>query len=336
MRLLYTAAAIGLIVLRCGGASAAEFFFQPRLEAGVMHYSFESEAINDSSLSMPVALNSGFTFTQKTFEFSDRLPFIGAGGTLFLGRFYLDVSGQYATGGRDASPVVYSGYGIESYDFENLYINTSSLVAESTHAARFDRIDAAVSLGYAFTRRFSMFVGCKWADTQFKAAFQGRYSTFGYYFDNDLDGPASFRLWGEADYCFKYQGPFVGVVQSWDCSHCRFLKGMFTANLALAYLSGKVTLDRLDQYIAVESINGQPVTPVVRHFNDGIFARYNTRGDAWGMTLGTGWRGETPMEGLTYFINASGYRYEFDAQENGQSDINETAVIVKLGLSYIF
>ncbi len=336
VRMVCAAALIGVIVLGAGPSLAVDLSFQPRMEVGVMYYSFESEAINEIHGSMPVALNSGFGITQEAFEFSDRLPFVGAGATFFLNRFFLDLSGQFAAGGQDAAPIVYSAYGIDSYDFENMYVNTGFMATESTHTARFNRSEAAVALGYAFTRRFGMFAGYKWAGTQFKTTFQGRYSTFGYYSDSDLDGPGAGRMWGEADYRFKYQGPFAGAVQSWDCSGRRFLKGVFTANLALACLSGKLTLDRLDQYLSVVSVNGQPVPAVVRHVDGGLFARFDTKGGAWGLTFGAGWHGETALEGLSYFINTSGYRYEFDARENSQSDINETAVIFKMGLSYIF
>jgi hypothetical protein len=325
-----------ILLLFTNQAQAADLFFQPRLETGVMYYAFESEAVNEAFISSAVPFNTGFGLTQKAFEFSGNLPFVGVGGTLFLNRFFLDISGQYASGGDDTTSIVYSAYGPESYDFDNLYINTAFMAAATDHAARFDRSDTAVSLGYAFTRRFSLYAGYKWAGTQFKTNFLGDYSQVGYNSDSDIDGPSAGRMWGEADFRFEYAGPFVGGIQSWDCGHSRFFRGRFTANLALAYLEGKVVLDRLYQYVSVDLINDQPVPEIIRPLENGYFARFNTKGNAWGLSFGLGWRGVTAWEGLSYSLGLSGYRYEFNAQENSQSDINETTVIFKVGLAYIF
>lgn len=69
----------------------------------------------------------------------------------------------------------------------------------------------------------------------------------------------------------------------------------------------------------------------------GVTNRFDTKGDALGFTLGVGWRGTTAVEGLSYFMGVSGYRYEFEADDSpDQSDINETAILYKAGLSYAF
>lgn len=320
-----------VILLISGPATAVEVSFQPRLETGAMYYAFESEPI-EITTSLPGTSNSDFGFTQKQFEYADYLSFIGAGGTFFFGRLFLDFSGQYAFDGDDTAFIAYS-----SYDVDYLYSGDSAFLSNETdHAARFDRSDTAVALGYGFTRRLCLFAGYKWAGTQFKTMFQGTYSSVQYYFDSGSSVPLAGRSWGEADYKFVYQGPFMGVVNSWDCSHGDLLKGMFTANLALAYLEGKVVLERRYQYLSINSINGQPVAEVARRTEKGPVTRLNTAGDAWGMTMGFGWHGETALDGLTYSLGLSGYRYEFDADENGQSDINETALIFKIGLAYVF
>lgn len=319
-----------IILLISGPATAVEVSFQPRLETGVMYYAFESESI-EATTSVPGTFNSDFGFTQKPFEYADYLPFVGAGGTFFYGRLFLDFSGQYASGGDDTTSIAYSSYDVDLDSGDSAFLSN-----ETDHTARFDRSDAAVSLGYGFTRRFCLFAGYKWAGTQFKTRFQGAYSSIQYYFDSDLSVPVAGRSWGEADYKFVYQGPFMGVVKSWDCSHGDFLPGMFTVNLALAYLEGKVVLERRYQYLSINSINGQPVPEVARRTEKGPVARLNTAGDTWGLTMGVGWHGETALDGLTYSLGLSGYRYEFDADENGQSDINETALIFKFGLAYVF
>jgi hypothetical protein len=315
---------------------AGDVSFQPRLEAGLMHYSFESEAINEHQLSLPVPLNSGTGYTQNAFEYSDTLPFIGVGGTFFLNRFFLDFSGQYAYNGEDTTPIIYSAYAIDSIDFDTPYVNTYFMAMDTSHTASIDRRDMAVSLGCALTRRLSLFAGYKWAETHFDTAYQGRYSAVDYNSDSVLDGSSAGRIWGEANYRFEYAGPFVGAVQSWECGQGGFLDGMLTANLALAHLEGKVVLERMDQYLVLESMDGQPVPEVIRHVGESGSVRINTKGDTWGLTMGIGWRGRTAVEGLSYFLGLNGYRYEFGAEENNQSDINETAVILKAGLAYIF
>lgn len=321
-----------ILLISCP-AAAVEIFFQPRVETGVMHYTFESESVSESTNSSPGFFNSGSGFTQKQFEFSDWLHFIGAGGTFFLGRLFLDFSGRYAVGGKDTSAVAYSGFEVLSDDAVDI---PAFLSNEIDYTARFDRSDTAVALGYAFSRRFCLFAGYKWAETQFETTFQGTYSSVLYSPVGDPDYHITGRSWGEADYRFAYQGPFMGLVQSWDCRRGDFLKGMFTTNLALAHLEGKVVLERRYQYVSITSLDGQPVPEVSREGDMGPVARHNTAGDAWGLTLGAGWRGETALDGLSYSVGMSGYRYEFDAEHRSESDINETALVFKIGLTYLF
>jgi hypothetical protein len=315
-----------VILLMFRPAMAGEVLLQPRLETGEAYYSFESEAMNITKISKPLPGQLGSNFTQKAFEYSGYMSFIGAGATLFVNRFFLDLCGQYASGGHDTTLITYSGYVSDSNGF---------IAADASHTASFDRSDAAVSLGYAFTRQFNLFAGYKWATSKFSTTFEGRYSLVNYNFGDEEDHAAG-RNWGEVDYKFEYKGPFVGAIHSWDCSHCRFIKGMFTANLALAHLEGDVVLKKQDQHWTINSINGQPVPEAIIQFESGISARVNTQGDTWGLTFGVGWRGATALEGLSYALGISGYRYEFDAEENNQSDIKETALIYKVGLAYVF
>jgi hypothetical protein len=84
-------------------------------------------------------------------------------------------------------------------------------------------------------------------------------------------------------------------------------------------------------------INDQQVPEVVEPLeNGGVSNRFDTDGDSLGLTLGIAWRGQTAVGGLSYNIGVHGYRYEFDSQDNGQSDINETAVVYKFGVAYVF
>jgi hypothetical protein len=323
---LNAAALTSLILLMINPATSAEVLFQPRMEAGEMYYAFESEAMNRTHVSKPVPGQLGSNFTQRAFEYKGYMPFIGAGATLFFNRFFLDLCGQYASGGHDTTPITFSGYFSDSDGF---------IATDASHTASFDRGDAAVSMGYAFTGHFNLFAGYKWARTEFDTTFDGRHSMVGYSFEDEADVAAG-RNWGNLDFEFEYQGPFIGAIHSWDCSQNRFLKGLFTVNLALAHLEGKVEVERRDQHWTIDSINGQPVPEVSRFVESGVSARVDTQGDTWGLTFGVGWRGVTALEGLSYAFGISGYRYEFDAEDNNQSDIQETALIYKVGLAYAF
>lgn len=316
-------------------ANAADLSFQPRLEAGVMYYSFESEAVSITQASDPVAFNAPGNFTQQAFKYGDNLPFIGVGGTFYLNRFFLDLSGQYAFDGKDRETISYSSFGY-SYNDELTYFG--HYVAQPTHNASFERRDMAVSLGYAFTRQFSLFVGYKKAKTEFTTLFEGPMNAVYDDVDPDRDFSSGILIWGEDDYSFEYEGPFVGAIYGWDFSQGRIIKGMLTANLALAHLEGEVVLNQQRGYMRLIWLDDQQFSESITLSleNGGMANRYDSKGSTLGFTIGVGWRGLTALEGLSYFIGISGYRYEFDADNDEQSDINETAVVYKGGLCYTF
>ena len=323
------------MLMLIGTADAARLSFQPRLEVGVMSYAFESEQISNTVVADPVTQDYGQSYSQQLFEYNGNLNFLGVGGTIFLGRFFLDISGQYARDGEDSETVGYSGYIAQNYDEDS----QSFIAAEPVHDVSFDRQDMAVSLGYTLGSQSSVFVGYKWAITQFDTTYQGPYSMVNYNVDDDLDGPSGGRVWGETQFSFEYQGPFIGAVQGWDFRPCRLIQGVFTTSLALAYLQGKVSLDRNTGYFE-QNWKGDQQTPeiVTQLEGGGVANRYDTKGNSVGLTLGVAWRGSTAVDGLSYNIGISGYRYEFDAQDkdNPQSDINETCVVYKFGIAYVF
>ena len=323
---VYAAAIIGVLILWGGSAIAGEVFLQPRLETGVMEYTFKSQAINQIEVSQPVPEQSGFSITQTAFDFSGFMPFVSAGATAFVNRFFLDLCGQYGWGGDDSASIASSGFTRDPDSF---------LAFETDNAASFDRGEAAVSIGYAFTRRFNLFTGYKWARTNFDTTFDGRYS-FVIHNSNGPDNYLAGRYWGAFGYRFEYEGPFVGAIHSWDCTHFNILPGAITVNLALAHLQGKVKVDRRDQHVTIDSVDGQPIPAVTGEPENGMFARLDTKGETWGLSAGLGWCGTTPLEGLSYTLGISGYRYEFDSDRRDQSDINETVMIYRVGLAYVF
>lgn len=64
---------LSLTLFFCSAVIAADLSFQPRLEVGLMQYSFESGPISQAIPTEPVEANSGFNFTQKNFEYNDAM-----------------------------------------------------------------------------------------------------------------------------------------------------------------------------------------------------------------------------------------------------------------------
>lgn len=328
----YVARIVFTVLFLFSPAGAVDFSFQPRLEAGLMQYSFESGPISMTFPSELVESNSGFNFTQQAYEYDDHLLVLGAGGTLFLGPFFIDFSGQFANEGKSSATVSYSGFYTD--DQSDSYF----LGADPLYEASFDRTDVAVALGYSFSRFFSLFAGYKMSKTKFDTTYEGRLSSVAHYssgtgvFDS-IGG----RIWGDVAFDFEYQGPFVGAIQGWDFTNDFFIPGVLTGNLALAYLDGEVVVEQRNTGYTIDWVDGYEIPEIESNFENGsISNRLDTVGDALGITLGISWRGSTSVDGLSYSLIVSGYRYEFEAEDNAYSDINETAVVYKAGLSYAF
>lgn len=322
-------ALIVLTVFYSTPVMAVEFFAQPRLEAGIMYYSFESEAFSVTSESQHMPAN----FTQESFEYGDNMPFVGTGLTFFLGRCFLDVSGQWAFDGEDGERVSYSAFALSVNN--NFAGYTSS---DPVHDASFDRTEFAASIGYAFNERFSLFVGYKQATTEFATTFRGSHSFKSDTFDNAYQGPSGGNVWGKDEFSFEHRGPFIGAIYGWEFGDNRFFKGMLTVTLAVAYLEGEVELNRKESSMNITWIDDRvyPGDIVLSSGKSSIANRYDTSGDSIGLTFGFGWRGSTGVKGLSYAIGVSGYRYEFEADEQDKSEINETVVTYKGGLSFAF
>lgn len=330
---LYITYAAGIpmaVLFFWGTVMAADFSFQPRLEIGVMQYAFESGPISVTLPSEPTDANTGFNFTQQSFEYSDQLLVIGGGGTLFWNHFFLDFSGHSAADGKDSATASFSAYQSESPA-------TVFLSADPMYEANFDRMDFAVSLGYAFSGHFSVFAGYKKAKTEFDAIYQGPFMMVVHDEGSVPFDTVGGRLWGRANFNFEYEGPFVGAIQGWEFNQDYFIEGVLTASLALAYLDGEVEVEQRSMQMSITSIDGQEVPEMPSGgVNRGLINRLDTLGETLGYTVGIGWRGATAVESLSYSVNVSGYRYEFDSDDDAQSDINETAVVYKAGLSYAF
>jgi hypothetical protein len=105
-----------------------------------------------------------------------------------------------------------------------------------------------------------------------------------------------------------------------------FLQGALSANVAIAFMDGKVDVQFTD--LKINNQNGSTSLDV-NILNGGL------KGDTVGISAGLTWNGLTAIDGLTYLVGVNGYHYDFDGIENSP-DFSETVVRVDFGLSFTF
>jgi hypothetical protein len=299
---------------------AADFQFQPRLETGVSLYSIDIGGIHQSVQAMPGG-STGGNLTQQKIEFRDIMNYVGGGTTLFINRLFVDLGMQYSFDGNDRTHASWSIYmeddGSGSSFFES---------ADPEYRGEFNRQDLAVSVGYAITDRFSIFVGYKWAELDLDTTFEGPYSlvNIDYYVGHG-------SITGEEHLQFKYEGPFVGVTHGWQIDWSSKYIGLFSVNIGLARLNCQLNQDQKGN-IRVDSVNGIDIEPI----NAPYTYSNEVKGETLGLTLALGWCGITQIKHLTYSVGISGYRYQFDLDESSYQEISELSLICKVGIAYAF
>lgn len=314
---------LGSLLIYFNSAFAVDLDFQPRIEAGVMSYSFEQSS---HGVTVPTGMDdtSGFNQTREEIEFKATMGFVSGGATLFYNRLFVDLSGQYTLEGSDRMAVSESIYNEAD---ENSFGLSTYTTVEAGYDAQLERSDHAIAVGYAVTRRLSLFAGYKWAVVDL---------------DTTIDGPFSLlvinnavfngQITGDENVEFKYEGPFVGLTHGWQIDGSSIFQGLVSINAGLAHLNSKLVRRRTIN-LRVESMNGQDVeTPETLQMN----LAEEIEGDTLGFTFGMSWRGLTPVENLTYSLGINGYRYQFDSDDSISPDISETAVSLKVGLVYLF
>jgi hypothetical protein len=301
---------------------AVDCDFQPRIETGVMSYSFEQSA---NSESVPSGINntSGYNQTREEIEFNTTMGFVSAGAALFVNRLFVDLSGQYTLEGSDHMTVAESEF-YENESNSNLSTYTSTV---ADYDAQLDRSDHAVSVGYAINKQFCIFAGYKWAMIDLDTTIGGSFSMLA--IDNMvLNG----QITGSEDVEFKYEGPFIGVAHGWQIDAASICQGLMSVNAGLAHLNSKLSRRR-SLNLRVESMNGQDVEPVDM---PPVILTEEIKGVTLGLTLGLNWRGTTPFKTLSYSLGISGHRYQFHSDDSISPDISETVVRFKFGLTYVY
>lgn len=293
---------------------AAQIGFHPRIEAGRMDYSIEYAAFGTATTSTP-GQTTGLNKTSNEVTYSDNMNFVGAGATLSINRFFIDLSGQYAYDGDSTTQSKWSWYSQAEDGDTNLTGETS------LNRARFDHTERAIAVGYAIRPDFSVFMGYKWTDVDFKLTMDG--TLIGYYPDVGAFSEATMHK--DRFVRFKYEGPFIGAKRGWDINNFRFLKGTATIKLALAYLNSTYTHV---QHVKMHDFFDDSDEYWTDH--------EKAKGETWGFTLGLGWRGNTPIRNLTYALNIGGYRYHFNNDNGNIGEISETVIKYKANISYGF
>ncbi len=309
-----------VIVFMTQLVSAAEFGFQPRLKTGTQYYKYTQDAF----VNPPKDPAGIFPDVLSDIEFSDILPFIGGGLTLFIDRIFADFDIQHAFDGQDSDRFSTRAFaqGVGPTATPTLFGTDTQLNTD------FDRTDWAVSLGYSVTDSFIVFAGYKRAKTDYDADLTGEVTGFQV---NNL-APIPFltgSLIGKFDQELEYDGPFVGMHYTWEIKQGFFLEGVVDGNFAVAFMDGSVDLAITDTFVTNQT---GAVVPV--DFQSFISQQGNLKGDTVGLSLGLFWKGFTPVDGLIYSVGIAGYRYDFDSDKT--ADFSETQVRFDLGLAYAF
>ena len=174
-----------------------------------------------------------------------------------------------------------------------------------------------------------LFAGYKKANTKFTTSLQGNINGFTARDQSQIPFLTG-TFTGQLDMELEYDGPFVGASYNWRIKH-GFLDGVMSFNFAAAFLDGSVDLE-LRNTVA-RTVNGS-VRPINFTGLSDQDPFHGLVGDTTGYSFGIGWRGITPLKGLTYSIGAMGYIYEFESDIT--ADFEETQVRLDFGIAYAF
>lgn len=296
---------------------ALDLNLQPRFNTGAQYYEYSQDAFSFASL------NPRFANTGAELKFSDVVPFVSGGLTLFVDRFFVDFSVQYSFEGNDED-----NFSSSSFLPASGFIPTDTVARTSSVLdTDFNRIEFAVSAGYAVTDQLVIFAGYKNAETNFRSRLKaGKIDTFSA--ANLVTNPfLSGTLTGKLDPHLEYDGPFVGGAYTWKLGMGP-VQGTLTGNLAVAFMDGSAELKFRD--IVVTNQLGQQSPLDV----NAVINTTGLSGDTIGLSVGLTWKGFTPLDGFTYTVGVNGYRYDFNGADT--PDFTETVVRFDIGVAYLF
>ncbi len=295
-------------------ANALDLRVQPRFKTGIQFYEFEQPAFQLSAQD----IEGKFPDMQSSVKFSDWLPFVSGGATVFIDRFFVDFDAQYLFNGQ-----ANSDFSSQSFVEGGDRLPIDAVISQnSVLNADFNRFEWAVSAGFEVIDNLVIFGGYKYAKINSTSGIQGEITSFQ---PSDINRtPISLltgRPIGEVGLDFEYKGPFVGMNYSWRIQQ-GFLDGGLSFNFAAAFLDSETRIDT--SKLSVKSITGAvvPLNIGNSHFKE-------LKGDSTGFSFGLGWQGLTSIEGLTYLMGVTGYHYQFE----GNATV-ENRVRIDFGLAY--
>ncbi len=285
-------------------AGPADFGIRPRVETGLLLYQLQEDDYN-------YIANTATDYEENRIQgidISSTMITLGTGVTVFVSRFFADLSLQKALNGDD------SFSRDQYYYYENNTLGFEEYQGDGDGTADFDRLETSLSLGYAITNNLAVFIGYKRAETDFtmRIDYDVRESINSFV--------ETYSVINRLNVTHTYKGPFTGASYAWPVNR-GLLRGSLAANIALAFLSGD--LDATENWSDDYGSQYQP--------NPLTFS-----GDTLGFTLGAKWTGTTGLDRLTYSVGMHYYRYNFEADNSDQSDITETALSIRGGLGYSF
>lgn len=306
--------------------SAFEVTLQPRFKTGLIYYEYEQKAFQ----SVPRDPKGLFPNTTGELNFSDSLPFVGGGLTVFADRFFVDFNIQHAFDGEDNDSFRNSNFVTANEVVPADIVLTSDQLQDT----EFDRTEGAISVGYRITDHIGLYVGYLKAETDFDTNISGGITSF-QAADLSPNPFLSGSIRGKLDQKLKYNGSFVGTNLSMDVNK-GFLVGVLSGNVSVAFLDGEVDLKFSD--VSITDQFGTTLPLDLQGLQQEVGRGFtNLKGDTIALTLGFTWTGITPVAGLTYSMGAAGYRYDFDSDNNNLApDFSETQLRFDVGIAYAF
>lgn len=305
---------------------ALELSLQPRVKTGAMYYEFNQKALAEFSSGPLTDPLSAFPNAISELTLRDTLPFFSGGLTLFVERFFIDFDVQHAFNGQDngrfrSSTLIPEG---------TLPVVATDAVAQTDILidSDFNRTEFAVSIGYGITEHLVLYAGYKRTDTDFDQNLRGDIALLP---PNNLapipDLTGTFT--GVLDFEFEYDGPFAGAAYTLEIGKGIF-NGALSGNIGLAFLSGNTNL-RFKEFV-LTNLTGTATPLDLSGLDRQPIGLSNLDGDTVGLSLGLTWKGFTALNGLTYSVGITGYRYDFESDQT--QDFTETLVRFDVGLAY--
>jgi len=299
--------------------SALDLTFKPRIEVGVMDYSFKRDAINIDSKGLGVLSESGY-------ELSSTMPLLGIGGTVFMDTFFMDVYLQKAFSGSDKA-------------INSLYHEDASTLDEKRINSEFDREEYSLSVGYAPGKHWAWFAGYRKSKTNFTNPTSRNNQSFDTQGEPDL--AIRSNITDRID--FKQDGFFLGGVYAFSFGE----QSTLSLNLALAQLDGKYDSRGNGGKAWFSWPDGHE-----SFRQDTRPQSLNFKGDTTGLNIGVTWNRQMG-DNLGFSLGVNGYSYDFDGESRQTSfsaaadgsdvkdievdrTLSETVLRISAGLSYGF